>query len=207
MPNRNDKRPAVFLDKDGTLIENVPVVRDTVTIHLLPGVLEGLRLLHQAGYVLVVVTNQGGVAHGLFTKDHVKHMEGGLRIVLSTLDIPLAGFYYCPHHPQGSVQPYAVHCLCRKPKPGLLLRAASDLRIDLERSWMVGDILHDVEAGRWAGCRTILIDNGNETEWEMNENRWPHYFADGMLKASRLILEGSSNASFRLSTSQEAEDE
>jgi D-glycero-D-manno-heptose 1,7-bisphosphate phosphatase len=202
-----DKRPAVFLDKDGTLIENVPIVRDTVTVHVLPGVLEGLRLLHRAGYLLVVVTNQGGVAQGLFGEEHVKHMEGGLRLVLSTFQIPLAGFYYCPHHPDGIVQPYAVQCLCRKPKPGLLLRAASDLAIDLERSWMVGDILHDVEAGRWAGCRTVLLDNGNETEWEMNETRWPDHLADDMLQAAQLILNAPSSASSQLSAPQEAEDE
>jgi D-glycero-D-manno-heptose 1,7-bisphosphate phosphatase len=202
-----DKRPAVFLDKDGTLIENVPIVRDTVTVHVLPGVLEGLRLLHRAGYLLVVVTNQGGVAQGLFGEEHVKHMEGGLRLVLSTFQIPLAGFYYCPHHPDGIVQPYAVQCLCRKPKPGLLLRAASDLAIDLERSWMVGDILHDVEAGRWAGCRTVLLDNGNETEWEMNETRWPDHLADDMLQAAQLILNAPSSASSHLSAPQEAEDE
>lgn len=207
MPHKNDKRPAVFLDKDGTLIENLPVVGDTVTIHVLPGVLEGLRLLHRAGFLLVVVTNQGGVAQGLFTEEHVRHMEGGLRIVFSTFDVPLAGFYYCPHHPDGIVSEYAVQCLCRKPKPGLLLRAASDLGIDLERSWMVGDILHDIEAGRWAACRTILIDNGNETEWDMNEHRWPDYLADGVLAASRLIVESSSPASSRLSGPQEEQDE
>jgi D-glycero-D-manno-heptose 1,7-bisphosphate phosphatase len=207
MPVNTDKRPAVFLDKDGTLIENVPVAGDTVTVHVLPGVVDGLRLLHQAGFLLVVVTNQGGVAQGLFTEEYVKHMEQGLRLALSARQIPLAGFYYCPHHPEGIVPPYAVQCLCRKPKPGLLLRAASDLGIDLDRSWMVGDILHDVEAGRWAGCRTVLLDNGNETEWEMNETRWPDYLADGMVQAAALILQGPRSASSRLSTSQEADDD
>ncbi|ALA58758.1 D-glycero-alpha-D-manno-heptose-1,7-bisphosphate 7-phosphatase [Nitrospira moscoviensis] len=207
MPVNTDKRPAVFLDKDGTLIENVPVVGDTVTVHVLPGVVDGLRLLHQAGYLLVVVTNQGGVAQGLFTEEYVKHMEQGLRLALSARQIPLAGFYYCPHHPEGIVPSYAVQCLCRKPKPGLLLRAASDLGIDLDRSWMIGDILHDVEAGRWAGCRTVLLDHGNETEWEMNETRWPDYLADGMVHAAALIVNAPSSASSRLSTSQEADDD
>lgn len=204
MSHATDKRPAVFLDKDGTLIEDVP---GGITLHLLPGVPEGLRLLHLAGFLLVVVTNQGGVAQGRFTEDHVKHMEGGLRLAFTTCQIPLAGFYYCPHHPDGNVKGYGIHCLCRKPKPGLLLRAASDLGIDLERSWMVGDILHDVEAGHWAGCRTVLIDNGNETEWVMNETRWPDYLADGMLKAARLILDAPPSAAPRLSASQETEDE
>jgi len=207
MSRATDARPAVFLDKDGTLIEDVPVTADGVTSHLLPGVAEGLRLLHRAGYLLIVVTNQGGVAQGLFTEDHLKQMEGSLRMLLSLAEAPLAGFYYCPHHPDGVVTRYALRCLCRKPKPGLLLRAASDFGIDLERSWMVGDILHDVEAGRWAGCRTVLIDNGNETEWIMNETRWPDYLAADMLKAARLILDTPSSASSRLSTSQGTEDE
>lgn len=207
MARTTDKRPAVFLDKDGTLIENLPLAPEGTTIHLLPGVAEGLRLLHRAGFLLIVVTNQGGVAQGLFPEDRVKHMEGNLRLLLSTVQIPLAGFYYCPHHPQGIVPRYTVQCLCRKPKPGLLLKAASELGIDLERSWMVGDILHDVEAGRWAGCRTVLIDNGNETEWIMNETRWPDYLADSLFKAAHLILETPSSSSSRLSTSQGTEDE
>jgi D,D-heptose 1,7-bisphosphate phosphatase len=200
------RRPAVFLDKDGTVIKDQPFTPDGMTIHLLPGVADGLRLLHRAGFLLIVVTNQAGVAEGRFTEDHVRHMEGSLRLVLSTFRIPLSGFYYCPHHPAGVVRRYAVRCACRKPNPGMLMQAAEDLHVSLEQSWMVGDILHDVEAGRWAGCRTILIDNRNETEWMMNEMRWPDYLANDMLQAARLILESSPSPSSRLSASQEAED-
>ncbi len=207
MPQATVKRPAVFLDKDGTLIEDVPFRSDGLSIHVLPGVLEGLRLLHRAGFVLVVVTNQAGVAQGTLSDDQIQHMEVSLRMVLSTFQIPLAGFYYCPHHPDGVVERYAIRCLCRKPRPGMLMQAASELSLDLEQSWMVGDILHDVEAGRWAGCRTVLIDNGHETEWAMNEMRWPDYVATGMLKAAQLILNTPSSPSPRISASQETEDE
>ncbi|HEU4684322.1 MAG TPA: HAD family hydrolase [Nitrospira sp.] len=201
------RRPAVFLDKDGTLIEDRPFSPDGVTIHLLPGVPEGLQLLHRAGFLLIVVTNQHGVAQGRFTEEYVRHMEGSLRLILSTFQIPLSGFYYCPHHPAGTVKRYAVRCPCRKPNPGMLLRAAEDLHVSLDQSWMVGDILHDVEAGRWAGCRTVLIENGNETEWFMNEMRWPDYLADGMLRAARLIVDSSRSPSHRLSGSHGAQDE
>jgi D-glycero-D-manno-heptose 1,7-bisphosphate phosphatase len=178
----------VFLDKDGTLIENHPFDRSSDRIQLLPGTVEGLQLLHQAGYVLVVITNQSGIAQGWFTRDAVTSQEIGLRIRLAAFDIPLAGFYVCPHHPDGTIAEYRRNCLCRKPKPGLLMQAACELRLDLGRSWMVGDILHDVEAGRSAGCRTILLTNGHETEWEMTPMRWPDLVANNLLEAAHLIM-------------------
>jgi D,D-heptose 1,7-bisphosphate phosphatase len=180
-------RKAVLLDKDGTMIENDPFERGASHIRFLPGTIEGLRLLHQAGYALVVVTNQDGIARGWFPEEAVTDEEIGLRVKLATREIPLAGFYYCPHHPEGRIARFAHYCLCRKPKPGLLMQAACDLHIDLERSWMIGDILHDVEAGRWAGCRTILLTNGHETEWEMSPMRWPDLLADNLLEAAHLI--------------------
>jgi histidinol phosphatase-like enzyme len=93
------------------------------------------------------------------------------------LEVPIAGFYYGPHHPEGTVGSYAISCRCRQPGPGLLLQAADELGLDLAQSWLVGDILNDVEAGQRAGCRTVLIDNGNETEWILSPGRVPHYTA------------------------------
>lgn len=159
---------AVLIDKDGTLIENRPFDWGGDNLRMLPGSVEGLRLLHIAGYALIVVTNQGGIAHGWFTEEAITNVEITLRIHLAAAGIPLSGFYYCPHHPQGTVPRYRTHCACRKPKLGMLMQAACELRIDLAQSWMMGDILHDVEAGRWAGCQTVLLTNGNETEWEMS---------------------------------------
>lgn len=178
----------VFLDKDGTLIENHPFDRSSDRIRLLPGTVEGLQLLHQAGYVLVVITNQSGIAQGWFSRDAVTSQEIGLRVRLAAFEIPLAGFYVCPHHPDGTIAEYRMDCLCRKPKPGLLMQAACELRLDLGRSWMVGDILHDVEAGRSAGCRTVLLTNGHETEWEMTPMRWPDLVANNLLEAAHLIM-------------------
>ena len=102
--------------------------------------------------------------------------------------MPLAGSYFCPHHPEGQVPAYAVQCSCRKPQPGLLLQAAQAHRLNLARSWFVGDILDDIEAGRRAGCRTILLDNGNETEWVLNPDRQPHYYAASIDTAAGIIL-------------------
>ncbi len=179
---------AVFLDKDGTLIEDVAYNCDVSRIRLLPHAMEGLRRLHAAGYALIVVSNQAGIAHGLFSIEAIGHVEVRLRTLLTEGRIPLAGFYYCPHHPHGHVAAYAVACDCRKPAPGLLIQAASDCAVDLSRSWMIGDILHDVEAGRRAGCRTILIHNGHETEWRLHDARWPDYMAEDLDDAARMIL-------------------
>jgi histidinol phosphatase-like enzyme len=99
------------------------------------------------------------------------------------------GFYWCPHDPAGNVPRYATECTCRKPMPGLLLKAAQEHGIDSSRSWMIGDILNDVEAGRRAGCRTALIDNGNETEWQWSALRSPDVLAGSFLAAARAIVE------------------
>jgi D-glycero-D-manno-heptose 1,7-bisphosphate phosphatase len=180
--------PAVFIDKDGTLVHNIPHNVDPARIRLTTGALTGLRRLHEAGFRLIVVTNQAGIAHGLFPEHALRAVEHRLRMLLDDAGLPLDGFYYCPHDPAGSVQAYAVSCDCRKPRPGLIVRAARERGIDLARSWFVGDILNDVEAGRAASCRTVLVDNGNETEWRLSPERMPHWIADDLSETARLIL-------------------
>jgi histidinol-phosphate phosphatase family protein len=182
-------RAAVFLDKDGTLVADVPYNVDPARIRLAPGARAGLRRLHAAGYRLVVISNQSGVALGHFPEEALGPVRDRLAGLLAELDVPLSGFYYCPHHPEGFVLRYARPCRCRKPQPGLITRAARELGIDLCGSWFVGDILDDVEAGRRAGCRTVLIDNGNETEWHRSPFRWPHAVASDLDHAARLIVE------------------
>ena len=178
---------AVFLDKDGTLIEDLPYNVDPDRIRLAPGAAEGLRLLHHAGYHLIVISNQSGVARGYFAEQALAAVAARLRGLLAAAGVPLAAVYYCPHHPDGAVPAYAVACDCRKPAPGLILRAAYDHSIDLARSWFIGDILHDIEAGRRAGCRTVLILNGNETEWDISPQRRPHHIAGDLATAAAII--------------------
>jgi D-glycero-D-manno-heptose 1,7-bisphosphate phosphatase len=185
-------RPAIFLDKDGTLVENVPFNVDCEQIRLTQHVGEALRRWHQQGYALVVVTNQPGVALGYFDRHAVRQVAFRLQALLCDEGVPLAGFYYCPHLPNGRVPQFAIDCQCCKPQPGLLLAAAQDLELDLARSWLVGDILHDVEAGHRAGCRSILIVNGGETEWDMTTSlRQPEAFAAHLLEAELAITEYS----------------
>ena len=183
------RSPAVFLDKDGTLIENHPYNVDPSLIRLARGAAEAVVRLHAAGYPLLVISNQSGVARGMFGEEALVAVEEKLRSLLSDVGVPLAGFYYCPHHPEGIIPAYAIDCTCRKPGPGMILRAAEDHAIDLERSWFVGDILDDVEAGRLAGCRTVLIDNGNETEWVLTPARQPHHRVSDLSEAAKLIVE------------------
>ena len=172
----NGANRAVFLDKDGTLVENLPYNVDPQRITLAPGAVESVTRLAGQGYRIIVVSNQPGVALGYFGQGDLAGVRQRLEALLPALD----GFYYCPHAPDAG-------CDCRKPACGLLLRAAREHAVDLAGSWMVGDILDDIEAGRRAGCRTVLVDVGNETEWDLNERRCPHNRVGGLAEAAALI--------------------
>jgi D,D-heptose 1,7-bisphosphate phosphatase len=178
---------AVFLDKDGTLVDDLPYNVEPRRITLSPGAGAALRLLSRLDYRLFVVTNQAGIAFGRFCEAAMEPVADRLRDLLFREQLTLDGLYYCPHHPDGSVPAYALDCHCRKPMPGLLLKAAHEHGIDLRSSWMIGDILHDVEAGNRAGCRTVLLDNGNETEWRLGPRRIPTRMAPDLYTAAVMI--------------------
>jgi D-glycero-D-manno-heptose 1,7-bisphosphate phosphatase len=189
MTNNRHKnaRRAVFLDKDGTLIRNIPYNVNTDLIELAPGVGAALRRLHEAGYALVVITNQSGVARGFYTQEEQAGVADHLACLFAEAGAALTGYYFCPHLPEGEVAEFAIACQCRKPEPGLLLRAAREHNLDCTQSWMVGDILHDVQAGRRAGCRTILINNGGEDEWQLTPQRLPHHVVADLTEAARIV--------------------
>lgn len=181
-------QPAIFLDKDGTLVDDVPFNVDPRRVRLTGGAATGLRRLFCAGYALVVISNQAGLAHGLFSEAALGEALRALQRLVVDGGAELAGTYYCPHHPQGVVPEFTGVCACRKPAPGLILRAAQELELDLAQSWFIGDILNDIEAGNRAGCRSVLIDNGNETEWQRGPLRDPYYVAGNLAAATELIL-------------------
>jgi D-glycero-D-manno-heptose 1,7-bisphosphate phosphatase len=166
MPTRQEATPiqqrAIFLDRDGTLVHPRHYPSRPEDLQLYDGIGAGLRRLQRAGFRLIVITNQSGLAHGYFSADDLAAMHEHLARELGRLAVRLDGVYHCPHHPEGAVPALSIACDCRKPQPGLLVRAAADQQIDLRRSWFVGDILDDVEAGRRAGCRTVLVDLGTE---------------------------------------------
>jgi D-glycero-D-manno-heptose 1,7-bisphosphate phosphatase len=187
------KRKAIFLDKDGTLIPDVPYNVDPDFISLQNGVVEGLRLLKDHGYIFAVISNQAGVARGYFKVDDLEKVKEKLNVLLNKEGIHVAAYYFCPHHPLGIVPEYSIACNCRKPEPGMILKAAKDLEIDTPKSWMIGDILNDVEAGNKAGCKTILLDIGNETEWVEGVFRKPTFVATDFLQAARFICNVSND--------------
>lgn len=179
---------AVFLDKDGTLIKDVPYNVDPQKIELFADVPEGLKLLKDQGFKLIVVTNQSGVAYGYFDEKAIEGVKQKIQLLLNDFHIDIDGFYYCPHHEKGTIPAYAIACNCRKPGAGLLIQAAAELHINLSQSWMIGDILNDIEAGKKAGCKTILMDNGGETEWILTKERTPDYTVRNFLEAATIIV-------------------
>ena len=177
------KKKAVFLDKDGTLIENLPWNCKTSNIRLLPKVNEGLRILTLLKYLLIIVTNQSGIARGLLSKENLFQIQRKMSVLFESEGSFLHAFYCCPHD---DTPPF---CNCRKPKDGLLRQAAQELDIDLKSSWMIGDILDDVEAGHRAGCRSVLIHNGHETLWDFSGPRMPDFVAYDLKEAALLITQ------------------
>jgi D-glycero-D-manno-heptose 1,7-bisphosphate phosphatase len=178
---------AVFLDKDGTLVEDVSFNVDPARIRLAVRAGAALRLLASLGYVLFVVSNQSGVARGMFDEAALGPVRSRLTELLREEGVALRQIACCPHHPDGVVRRYAVICNCRKPAPGMLLELGREHGIDLHASWMIGDILDDVEAGNRAGCRTVLIDNGNETLWQISSARVPDLVATDLYGAAEAI--------------------
>ncbi|MBM3979152.1 MAG: HAD family hydrolase [Planctomycetes bacterium] len=148
-------REAVFFDRDGTLIEEAHYLADPDCVRLIPGAADAVRALNAAGALVIVVTNQSGVARGYFPESRVDEVHERLSRLLAEFGAKVDAYYYCPHHETtGS-------CDCRKPKPGMLLTAARDFDIDLARSWMIGDKACDAGAGVAAGCRTLLVRTGH----------------------------------------------
>jgi D-glycero-D-manno-heptose 1,7-bisphosphate phosphatase len=152
---------AVFLDRDGTLVEEVPYLHEPERVALLPGVGTALRGLARAGFALVVVTNQAGVAHGIHDEAAVEATHLRLAALLEAEGVRLDGAWYCPHHPDGVVPAYARACQGRKPAPGMLLAAAAALGLDLARSWLVGNHPGDAAAARAAGVTPLFVTTGD----------------------------------------------
>lgn len=153
---------AAFIDRDGVINEERGYVHRADQFALLPGVPEGLALLARAGYKLVVVTNQAGVARGYYDEQAVALLHAHMRQLLAAHRVHIDAIYYCPHHPEGAVAQYRQQCTCRKPADGMLRQAAAELGLDLTASVLVGDKRSDIEAGRAAGvAQTVLVESGH----------------------------------------------
>jgi D-glycero-D-manno-heptose 1,7-bisphosphate phosphatase len=184
-------KPAVFLDRDGTLLQEGNYVDRLERLEFFPYTVDAVRTLNQAGFAVVIVTNQSGVARGMYPEEFVGEAHRHIEEKLNAGGARVDGYYYCPHHPEGSVEALRQDCECRKPKPGQILQAASELDLDLGRSFMVGDRWKDIEAGRAAGVRTILVRTGYGREAESTEAMGDTVVVDNLIQAAAWILRQS----------------
>lgn len=181
------KQPAVFLDRDGTVCEEVGYLSEVKDLRLIPGSVRAIRQIRQAGWKAVIISNQSGVARGYMTEETVQTIHTALREMLQQEGAEIDGIYYCPHHPKGN-PPYNIQCSCRKPEAGMLQQAAKDLDIDLKKSIVIGDKLSDVQTAQRLNIPGILVLSGfGKGELEKYQQIWekaPDYIAENLLDAA-----------------------
>jgi D-glycero-D-manno-heptose 1,7-bisphosphate phosphatase len=189
------KRRAVFIDRDGTISEEVGYINHLSRFRLFPYASSAIKHLNENGWLAIVITNQAGVARGYFSEDTIHAVHNTMTNELKNNGAQLDAIYYCAHHPSVGEPPYRLDCDCRKPKPGLISRAVKDFDINLEESWMVGDRYSDVELARNAGLNSMFVMSGyGRGEWEHQRTNWteqPDLVAEDLLEAVRLIVSGS----------------
>ena len=192
------KRPALFMDRDGTISEEVGYVNHPARFRLFPYTAAAIKLLNENGWLAIVVTNQAGVARGYFSEDVIIQIHEQVQRDLQNASAKLDAIYYCAHHPSVGEPPYRLDCDCRKPRTGLIDRAAADFQIDLGRSWMVGDRYGDVELARNAGLHSAFVLSGyGRGEWEYQRGSWqiePELVAEDLLEAVKTIVERDARA-------------
>jgi D-glycero-D-manno-heptose 1,7-bisphosphate phosphatase len=183
---------AVFIDRDGTISEEVGYVNHVSRFKLFPYAATAIKLLKEHGWLAIVITNQAGVARGYFDEDLIQLVHQQMLRDLETAGAKLDQIYYCAHHPSAGEPPYRSACDCRKPQPGLITRAASDFAIDLPQSWMVGDRYSDIQLARNAGVKSALVLTGyGRGEWDHQRSRWqyqPDLVAENFLTAVESII-------------------
>jgi len=183
---------AIILDKDGTLIEDLPYNVDPRRIRLAPGGREAIRIWAAEGWPIAVATNQSGVARGYFTLEDLAAVERHLEAVVTELGATWGGFYACPHLPEG-VNEYAVECDCRKPAPGLIRDALAALRVEPADAWFVGDTCMDMAAGRAAGCRTMLVGPEWRRAASYPPGAVPHHAVPDLAAAARITVQDAAS--------------
>jgi D-glycero-D-manno-heptose 1,7-bisphosphate phosphatase len=194
------RREAVFLDRDGVINEELGYLGDSDQLRLIPGAAEAIRKLNEAHLLTIAVTNQAGVARGYYPESKVTQVHEALNELLAQQGARIDRFYYCPHHPTEGIGRYRKDCDCRKPKPGMLYRAAEDLSLNLGDCFLVGDKISDIQAGVSAGCKTLLVLTGygkiHQFQIEASGVQIDHIAPD-LLRAVERILEA-----YRLDESQ-----
>lgn len=189
MMNNNTKRPAVFLDRDGTINQEKNYLFRAEDFEFIPGVPEAIKKLRKSGYLVIVVTNQSGVARGYFSLEDVTRLHEHMQNELSKEGASIDAFYICPHHPEHGVGDFRKECDCRKGRPGLLFKASADLDIDLQKSFMIGDKVADIEAAENAGCQPILVLTGYGQESRHQVDVTRTMVCEDLGAAVKMILE------------------
>ena len=186
------KKPAVFMDRDGTVNEQMGYINHLDRFVLLPEVGKAIRLLNEAGYLAIIVSNQSGVARGYFPIDLVHRVHEKMKALIKKEGAILDGIYFCPHYPNGKVPPYGMACDCRKPRPGLIGEACKSFDIDMENSYVVGDRCTDIEMAHEAGLKGIMVKTGygmGDLEYVFPELPFqPFHVAEDLLDAVKWIL-------------------
>jgi D-glycero-D-manno-heptose 1,7-bisphosphate phosphatase len=180
-------RRAIFLDRDGTLNVDVGFTHRAEDLQLLPNAVAGLARMQELGFVLLITTNQSGIARGYFTEPDMHAFNRALVARLQDEGITISGIYFCPFHPTEGVGRYQNDSPLRKPRPGMILQAAAEHGIELAESFAIGDKTSDILAGQAAGCRTILVRTGVGREHEKDPTAQPDFVADDLLKAARFV--------------------
>ena len=186
------KKRAVFIDRDGTMSEEVGYVNHSSRFRLFPYTATAIKHLNESGWLAIVVTNQAGVARGYFSEDMIETVHAQMTKDVTANGGRIDAIYYCAHHPSVGEPPYRVACDCRKPQPGLITRAAEEFDVDLSSSWMIGDRYSDVELARNAGVKSMFVLSGyGRGEWEHQRTTWsaqPDLVAENLLEAVQMIV-------------------
>ncbi len=186
------KRPAIFLDRDGTINEQMGYINHLSRFHILPGVAEAIGLLNKNNYLVIVVSNQSGLARGYFSLELLEHIHIYMKDTLKKSGAEIDAIFYCPHYPRGKIKEYAIECDCRKPKTGLIKQAMERFDIDLEKSYMIGDHFTDLEFASNSGLKSIMVKTGyglGEVDFILPGFRCkPLFIAEDLLDAVNWIL-------------------
>jgi len=183
---------AVFLDRDGTIIEDVGYPRERSKVKFLPRVSKAIKLLNENGFRVIVITNQAGVARGYFTEETVREINRYVQESLTKQGAFIDMIYYCPHHIEGIIEEYSKECYCRKPNPGMIEQAVHEFGIDLKNSFVIGDKISDIEAGQRAGCKTILLAGENHLNNERKITLISEHAAPDLYEAVKWLVKFSS---------------
>ncbi len=186
MKKRNIPKRAIFLDRDGVINQDKGYVYRRKDFEFEKNALKGLKLIDFNQYLVFIVCNQAGIAHGYYTKNDCKKLHQWLRKYLLKKGIKITKIYYCPHHPKGKIKRFSIKCSCRKPEPGMLLRAKKEYGINFKKSYLIGDKTSDILAGKRAGCKCILVKTGYGGKDKLFSVK-PDYVAKDLLEAVKII--------------------